>query len=71
MAVERVLVVGAGTMGNGIAQAAAQAGYRASLFDVAPGAVEKGSSENARCERAPGTQATAGKGPAQSLKTWN
>jgi 3-hydroxybutyryl-CoA dehydrogenase len=41
VAIERVLVVGAGTMGNGIAQAAAQAGYRASLFDVVPGAVEK------------------------------
>lgn len=39
--VQRVLVIGAGTMGTGIAQVAARAGYRTSLFDVAPGAAEK------------------------------
>jgi 3-hydroxybutyryl-CoA dehydrogenase len=36
--VQRVLVVGAGVMGTGIAQVAARAGYRTELFDVVPGA---------------------------------
>ncbi|MCB9377759.1 MAG: 3-hydroxybutyryl-CoA dehydrogenase [Holophagales bacterium] len=35
-------VVGAGTMGNGIAQVAAQAGFEVSLVDVAPAALERG-----------------------------
>lgn len=37
---EAVLVVGAGTMGTGIAQACAVAGHRTTLCDVAPGAAE-------------------------------
>jgi 3-hydroxybutyryl-CoA dehydrogenase len=41
VAIERVLVVGAGAMGHGIAQVAAVAGYRASLCDVDANAVEK------------------------------
>ena len=41
MDVKRILVVGAGTMGHGIAQVAAQAGYDAALYDVAPAAVDK------------------------------
>ncbi len=36
-----VAVVGSGTMGNGIAQVFAQAGYPVELVDVAPGALEK------------------------------
>jgi 3-hydroxybutyryl-CoA dehydrogenase len=39
--VRRVLVVGAGTMGAGIAQVAARAGYRTELFDVAEGAAQR------------------------------
>ncbi|MFL5310721.1 MAG: 3-hydroxyacyl-CoA dehydrogenase family protein [Myxococcales bacterium] len=39
--VQRVLVIGAGTMGTGIAQVAARAGYRTELFDVVPGAAQK------------------------------
>jgi 3-hydroxybutyryl-CoA dehydrogenase len=39
--VQRVLVVGAGTMGTGIAQVAARAGYRTELFDVAAGAAPR------------------------------
>ena len=42
MAIQRVLVVGAGTMGHGIAHVAALAGYEASLFDVQAEAVERG-----------------------------
>jgi 3-hydroxybutyryl-CoA dehydrogenase len=39
---EHVLVVGAGQMGGGIAQALAASGRRVSLYDAAPGAVERG-----------------------------
>jgi 3-hydroxybutyryl-CoA dehydrogenase len=39
---ERVLVVGAGQMGGGIAQVMAASGRRVLLHDAAPGAVEKG-----------------------------
>jgi 3-hydroxybutyryl-CoA dehydrogenase len=37
-----VLVVGAGQMGGGIAQVVAASGRRVSLYDVVPGAVERG-----------------------------
>ena len=36
---ERVLVIGAGTMGHGIAHVAALAGYEAQLYDVDADAV--------------------------------
>jgi len=39
---EHVLVVGAGQMGGGIAQVVAASGRRVSLYDAAPGAVERG-----------------------------
>ncbi|HEY7196900.1 MAG TPA: 3-hydroxyacyl-CoA dehydrogenase NAD-binding domain-containing protein [Gaiellaceae bacterium] len=39
---ERVLVVGAGQMGSGIAQVVAASGRRVLLHDAAPGAVERG-----------------------------
>jgi 3-hydroxybutyryl-CoA dehydrogenase len=39
---EHVLVVGAGQMGGGIAQTFAASGRRVSLYDAAPGAVERG-----------------------------
>jgi len=38
---QRAVVVGAGTMGSGIAQVAARAGLTTKLFDVAPGAAER------------------------------
>jgi 3-hydroxybutyryl-CoA dehydrogenase len=41
MRFERVLVVGAGQMGGGIAQVAASAGCRVSLHDAAPGATDR------------------------------
>jgi 3-hydroxybutyryl-CoA dehydrogenase len=40
--VRRALVVGAGTMGRGIAQSIAEAGIAVSLYDVDPVAVERG-----------------------------
>ncbi len=42
MEFEHVLVVGAGQMGGGIAQTVAASGRRVSLYDAAPGAVERG-----------------------------
>lgn len=40
--VEQIGVLGAGTMGTGIAQVAAQGGYPTRLYDALPGAAEKG-----------------------------
>lgn len=42
MKVSRVGVVGAGTMGRGIAQVAALGGYETVLFDAAPGVADEG-----------------------------
>ena len=41
MDVNRIFVVGAGTMGNGIAQTAAVAGYQTTMTDIDPKAVER------------------------------
>jgi 3-hydroxybutyryl-CoA dehydrogenase len=41
MAIQRIGVIGAGTMGNGIAQVFAQAGFDVSLQDVSPAALER------------------------------
>jgi 3-hydroxybutyryl-CoA dehydrogenase len=38
---EHIFIVGAGTMGNGIAQVAATSGYRVTCMDVQPAALEK------------------------------
>ena len=42
MNVKRIAVLGAGTMGHGIAHAAAAAGFDAAMYDVTRAAVEKG-----------------------------
>jgi 3-hydroxybutyryl-CoA dehydrogenase len=42
VAFEHVLIVGAGQMGGGIAQVVAASGRRVSLYDAAPGAVDRG-----------------------------
>ena len=39
--VQRVAVIGSGTMGSGIAQVAARAGYETALFDAAPGVAQR------------------------------
>ena len=39
---KNVAVIGAGTMGNGIAHTFAQFGYKVSLIDLSPAALEKG-----------------------------
>jgi 3-hydroxybutyryl-CoA dehydrogenase len=41
MEINHILVVGAGTMGNGIAQMAATSGYKVTCLDVVPSALEK------------------------------
>jgi 3-hydroxybutyryl-CoA dehydrogenase len=43
MDVKKIVVVGSGTMGNGIAQAAAVSGYQVTLTDVIPEALERAS----------------------------
>ena len=42
MTVYKIMVIGAGFMGAGIAQVGAQAGYEMVLYDIAPAAVDKG-----------------------------
>jgi len=42
MTIRTLGVIGAGTMGNGIAQAAAQAGLDVVMQDIMPEAVERG-----------------------------
>ena len=42
MEVRNIVVIGAGTMGHGIAQTAAIAGYSVTLTDIAPQALERG-----------------------------
>ncbi len=42
MTIQHIFVVGAGTMGNGIAQVAATSGYEVTCMDVMPAALEKG-----------------------------
>ncbi len=41
MPIKHIFVIGAGTMGNGIAQAAATSGYQVTCMDVMPAALEK------------------------------
>lgn len=41
MDIDHIFIVGAGTMGHGIAQVAASSGYRVSLMDVAPEQLER------------------------------
>jgi 3-hydroxybutyryl-CoA dehydrogenase len=48
MTIENIFVVGAGTMGSGIAQAAAASGFRVVMMDVIPEQVERGKSAIAK-----------------------
>ena len=42
MNIQKIFIVGAGTMGSGIAQIAAVAGYQVIMMDVVPDQIEKG-----------------------------
>ena len=57
---ERVAVIGAGTMGHGIAQTAATAGYAVTMIDVVPAALERG---RAAIQKSLGKLAEKGKLP--------
>jgi 3-hydroxybutyryl-CoA dehydrogenase len=48
MNIHNIFVVGAGTMGNGIAQVAATSGYLVTMMDVVPGQVERAQATIAR-----------------------
>jgi 3-hydroxybutyryl-CoA dehydrogenase len=48
MTVKHIFVIGAGTMGNGIAQVAATSGYQVTCMDVMPSALEKAKAAIAR-----------------------
>jgi 3-hydroxybutyryl-CoA dehydrogenase len=48
MSTKHIFVVGAGTMGNGIAQVAGTSGYRVTCMDVQPAALEKAKATIAR-----------------------
>ena len=41
MEIKRIFVVGAGTMGNGIAQTAAVSGYHTTMTDIDPKAIDR------------------------------
>jgi 3-hydroxybutyryl-CoA dehydrogenase len=41
MQIQNIFVIGAGTMGSGIAQVAATSGYQVSLMDVIPEQLER------------------------------
>ena len=57
MKIEKVVVVGAGTMGSGIAQVAATSGYAVTVTDVIPAALER-----ARATIGKSVEKLAGKG---------
>jgi 3-hydroxybutyryl-CoA dehydrogenase len=70
MSITNIFVIGAGTMGNGIAQTAATSGFDVTMMDVFPAALEKGcaaiaKSANRLFERQPTRSSDA----ALSLKT--
>ena len=44
MAIEHIAIIGAGQMGNGIAQVSACAGYKVTMIDIKEEYVEKGMS---------------------------
>ena len=48
MDIEHIFVVGAGTMGHGIAQTAAVSGFQVTMTDVVPEALERGTSAIAK-----------------------
>src|SRR5262245_34607238 len=48
MIIKHIFVIGAGTMGNGIAQVAATSGYEVTCMDVMPAAVENAKAAIAR-----------------------
>ena len=48
MSIQHIFVIGAGTMGNGIAQVTATSGYDVTRMDIMPAALEKAQAPIAR-----------------------
>jgi len=48
MEIKNIVVIGAGAMGNGIAQTAAVAGYQVTMTDIVPEAIERGKASIAK-----------------------
>jgi saccharopine dehydrogenase-like NADP-dependent oxidoreductase len=53
MTIKHIFVIGAGTMGNGIAQVAATSGYQVTCMDVMPAALEKAKAAIAKSKAVP------------------
>ena len=77
MTIRHIFVIGAGTMGNGIAQVAATSGYQVTCMDVMPAALEKAKATIAKSTSKlleKGTITAEGKAPmrmrSNSCQTW-
>jgi len=71
MTIKHIFVIGAGTMGNGIAQVAATSGYQVTCMDVQPPALEKAKAAIARSTSKlleKGTITQAGKDSADAIQ---
>ncbi len=74
MTINHIFVIGAGTMGNGIAQVAATSGYQVTCMDVMPAALEKAKASIAKSTAKlleKGTITQEGKGSADSINYVN
>lgn len=72
MEIKHIFVVGAGTMGNGIAQTAAMAGYQVTMMDIEPTQIEQGKATIAKSVEkllAKGTITPAQREAASSIHT--
>jgi len=71
MTIKHIFVIGAGTMGNGIAQVAATSGYQVTCMDVQPAALEKARAAIAKSTSKlleKGTISAEGKASADSIQ---
>ena len=71
MTIQHIFVIGAGTMGNGIAQVAATSGYQVTCMDVMPAALEKAKTAIAKSTRKlleKGTLTAEQKGSADAIQ---
>ncbi len=63
MDIQHIFVVGAGTMGNGIAQTAAVSGYRVTMMDVIPEQLQRGQASHRQICREVGGKGRAQRSP--------
>lgn len=69
MSIEQIAVIGAGTMGNGIAQVCAVAGYQVLLIDVSDAALERGMATLSKNLERQVSKGTLDAGKAEAAKT--